>query len=141
MNTHTYEIVDGMSSLFIATDQLICRSAALRHPHIQVDVWGPGWAGYNASLPISVNVNRRAYRIAQLEASRAEFMSRQADRTRARESAGEWMGRATGRNGRVQETEAGETVGEEVWERPAWVKDGHDEDCGVLKWDIVWTIS
>ena len=56
MNTHTYEIVD----------------AALRHPHVIADVWGPGWAGYNRSVPLSENVRRRAWRVAELEASRRD---------------------------------------------------------------------
>ncbi|WVQ79250.1 hypothetical protein IAT38_001346 [Cryptococcus sp. DSM 104549] len=65
MNTHTYEIVD----------------AALRHPHLIVDVWGPGWAGYDRSIPLSANVRKRAHRLSQLEKSRAA----------AGEGNGEWV--------------------------------------------------
>lgn len=45
MNTHTYELVD----------------AALRHPLIDVDVWGPKWKHWNASLSVAENVRRRSW--------------------------------------------------------------------------------
>lgn len=56
MNTHTYEIVD----------------AAIRHPHIaRLDVWGPKWRYWDASVPVSENIRRRMWWIWELEGRRA----------------------------------------------------------------------
>ena len=108
MNTHTYEIVD----------------AALRHPHVTVDVWGPGWAGYDRSVPLSENVRRRAWRIAQLEESKAEH---------SRRKEGWWeyeMGkykrkmrgqRDGGDAGKGQGVASGHLEKPREWVKPGWV--------------------
>nr|XP_019043618.1 hypothetical protein I302_08198 [Kwoniella bestiolae CBS 10118]OCF22548.1 hypothetical protein I302_08198 [Kwoniella bestiolae CBS 10118] len=104
MNTHTYEIVD----------------AALRHPQLSVDVWGPGWEGYDRSIPLSANIRKRAHRLAQLESSRRKFEEEQ--------------------NVKKQEM-VEESEEEEQWVKPGWydeIPDGCNADVG---FDIVFTIS
>ena len=68
MNSHTYEIVDGEYALLLRslTDMVVC-AAALRIPHLKVDVWGPGWAGYDRHLSLSTNIRRRQCRLSELE--------------------------------------------------------------------------
>ena len=108
MNTHTYEIVD----------------AALRHSNAIVDVWGPGWKGYNSSEPLSVNIKRRQNRIHQIESSEADYAA-EAQRRKARG----WFAR----------TEEAEM---EPWSIPDWAVDQENQHiCGEVKFDIVWTIS
>ncbi|OWZ54426.1 hypothetical protein C349_03544 [Cryptococcus neoformans var. grubii Br795] len=102
MNTHTYEIVD----------------AALRHPHLIVDVWGPGWAGYNKSIPLSANIRKRAHRVSQLEKSKNEFEKKQ----------------------RKKRGNLAEGAEQEVWQRPAWL-DVVPDECSDVRYDVVLTIS
>ncbi|ADV22474.1 Hypothetical Protein CGB_E3050W [Cryptococcus gattii WM276] len=102
MNTHTYEIVD----------------AALRHPHLIVDVWGPGWAGYNRSIPLSANIRKRAHRVSQLEKSKAEFEKKQRNK-----------------RGNLAEGEEQET-----WQTPDW-PDVVPDECSDVRYDVVLTIS
>lgn len=108
MNTHTYEIVD----------------AALRHPNVIVDVWGPGWKGYDKAIPLSLNLKRRQYRIHQLEKSKEDYelaVSR-------KKGGGRWFGEQ-------QEQDVGE------WVEPEWTCTDEENECGEVKFDIVWTIS
>lgn len=102
MNTHTYEIVD----------------AALRHPHLIVDVWGPGWAGYNKSIPLSANIRKRAHRVSQLEKSKNEFEKKQ----------------------RKKRGNLAEGAEQEVWQRPDWL-DVVPDECSDVRYDVVLTIS
>lgn len=102
MNTHTYEIVD----------------AALRHPHLIVDVWGPGWAGYNKSIPLSANIRKRAHRVSQLEKSKVEFEKKQ----------------------RKKRENLAEGAEQEVWQRPDWL-DVVPDKCSDVRYDVVLTIS
>ncbi|BEJ14168.1 hypothetical protein CspHIS471_0313420 [Cutaneotrichosporon sp. HIS471] len=129
MNTHTYEIVD----------------AALRHPNVIVDVWGPGWAGYDWNVPLSVNVKRRANRIAQLETSRAEHTAA-AIRTRQAAARERW---ASERNNWFRMfAQAPPPVTDmpneesdfEPWTTPEWIE-RVDECNDAVRYDIVWTIS
>ncbi|WVQ75041.1 hypothetical protein IAR50_004650 [Cryptococcus sp. DSM 104548] len=103
MNTHTYEIVD----------------AALRHPGLIVDVWGPGWAGYDRSIPLSANIRKRSHRTSQLEKSKEAF-------------------------GRQRETQRGKkkqvTEEDEIWVKPDWPS-GVPEECSDVRFDVVLTIS
>jgi hypothetical protein len=110
MNTHTYEIVD----------------AALRHPNAIVDVWGPGWKGYDISLPVSVNVKRRQQRIHQLEQSKTEH-----EIARFSQKGGAWFG--------TRVDSQGEEVGE--WVEPEWIVSDEPVGCGPVRYDIVLTIS
>jgi len=114
MNTHTYEIVD----------------AALRHPNAIVDVWGPGWKNYDRSVPLSVNLKRRQKRIQQIERSKAEYEAEKVRRLRKG-----WYAR----------TEQAEM---EPWMQPEWedidgetTDSGEGDECGDVRFDIVWTIS
>lgn len=147
MNTHTYELVD----------------AALRHPSIQVDVWGPGWAGYDASLPLSVNVKRRSWRIYRLEKARKEWERRvrtwEAEvEERMREISGrawwDWADvrdvmqskmtvRGSGRGLLLDGVEVTRMKGYPgKFIPPEWGENEEDQDCNdQVKWDIVWTIS
>ncbi|BEI83334.1 hypothetical protein CcaverHIS002_0312020 [Cutaneotrichosporon cavernicola] len=129
MNTHTYEIVD----------------AALRHPNVIVDVWGPGWAGYDWDVPLSVNVKRRANRIAQLEASRTEHTAAAA---RARQAAArerwasernDWFRKSA--HPQPQATDVSNEESDfEPWNTPEWIE-RVDECNDAVRYDIVWTIS
>lgn len=47
MNTNTYEIID----------------AAIRHPQIDIDIWGPYWSGWDPTVPVSENVRRRSWKM------------------------------------------------------------------------------
>ena len=113
--------------------------AALRHPHVQVDVWGPGWAGYNASLSLSANVRRRAHRHDHLELSnfdqaerqRLRSLNRQA-RLRLQRSSSYWWSVLSVLAPPEPETD-------EIWSIPAW--EDAPAGCGTFRWDIVWTIS
>lgn len=105
MNTHTYEIID----------------AALRHPHIITDVWGPGWAGYDRSVPLSENVRRRAWRVAHLEESQRAHERKKA----------EWWDYKMGNVKRKLRGERGAKADKEKkaevsdpgdWQRPEWGK-------------------
>jgi len=108
MNTHTYEIVD----------------AALRHPNAIVDVWGPGWKGYNKSEPLSINIKRRQNRIHQIESSLADHTV-EVERRKVKG----WFAR----------TEEAEM---QPWSMPAWdIETDEKPTCGPVKFDIAWTIS
>ncbi len=110
MNTHTYEIVD----------------AALRHPNVIVDVWGPGWKGYNKSLPLSVNIKRRQNRVHQMEQSRKSY-----EASRIEKKGGSWFG---------TRMEDGEAFGD--WIEPEWIfGDEENAECGPIHFDAVLTIS
>ncbi|WVR08129.1 hypothetical protein IAU60_005175 [Kwoniella sp. DSM 27419] len=133
MNTHTYEIVD----------------AALRHPHISVDVWGPGWAGYDRSIPLSANVRKRAHRLAQLETSKAEFEHRQELERMEKEEElkvrrkKEWLSRRFEIS--RPPVEGGDLLEdgleEELWDRPPWDEAVPEECSSDVQFDIVFTIS
>ncbi|WWD20263.1 hypothetical protein CI109_104739 [Kwoniella shandongensis] len=132
MNTHTYEIVD----------------AALRHPHLIVDVWGPGWAGYDRSIPLSANIRKRAHRIAQLESSKADFEKIQREQADEKEKERkwrekrEWLSRTfevTRAPVRGDEVVMGEEE-EERWARPEWNEEV-PEECSEVRFDVVLTIS
>ncbi|ODN78592.1 hypothetical protein L202_04199 [Cryptococcus amylolentus CBS 6039] len=103
MNTHTYEIVD----------------AALRHPGLIVDVWGPGWAGYDRSIPLSANIRKRSHRISQLEKSKEAFEKKR----RNIRSKGKQV---------VEESE--------IWVKPEWLSTVPYE-CSDVRFDVVLTIS
>ena len=108
MNTHTYEIVD----------------AALRHPNAIVDVWGPGWKGYNKSEPLSTNIKRRQNRIWQIESSLSDHAAEVARRAE---------------KGWFPRTEEAELP---PWSQPEWTVDpAEEQSCGNVRFDIVWTIS
>lgn len=126
MNTHTYEIVD----------------ASLRHPGVITDVWGPGWAGYNKSVPLSENVRRRAWRVAQMEESKEAYEARRKARFDGqmkvfmRRLKGDWDF-ANVQSVPVSEEEEGEA---EQWAAPEW--EGDDGACHpTVQFDVVWTIS
>lgn len=40
----------------LASDRV---DAALAHPRVEVDVWGPGWAKWDDALPLSENLAHR----------------------------------------------------------------------------------
>ena len=112
MNTHTYEIVD----------------AALRHPNVVTDVWGPGWKGYDRSIPLSENIKRRQQRVYQVEKSKLDHQ----EATIKRKS-GNWFG--------TRMEDKGEEIGE--WVQPEWDLDNLNQttECGPIHFDIVLTIS
>lgn len=117
MNSHTYEIVD----------------AALRHPQVIVDVWGPGWAGYDWDVPLSVNVKRRANRVAHFEGVRAEYDA-------PVERAGEEGGREWPSMFPRSLVSPPSDDGAEAGTVPAW--DEYVDSCNDrVRYDIVWTIS
>ncbi|ORY34796.1 hypothetical protein BCR39DRAFT_461978 [Naematelia encephala] len=117
MNTHTYEIVD----------------AAIRHPHTTVDVWGPGWAGYDRSVPLSTNIRRRQRRLEQLAIAKAEFEADQEERRKEVGRQNRWA-RWT--------TKPLEVFVEKHFVAPPWPDWATEEDtCGDENFDIVWTIS
>lgn len=107
-----------------------------------VDVWGPGWAGYDWAVPLSVNIKRRANRIAELEASEAEH--NQTIQTQRREHAqakAKWRRRKDSWWGRFlahEDEPAG--VPEDAWVKPAW--DTFNDNCNPqVQFDFAWTIS
>lgn len=139
MNTHTYELID----------------AALRHPHLTVDVWGPHWAGYDPTLPVSTNLKRRAWRVYRLEQAKREWTEAVrlyeldvAEREKRVEEK-RWWSWADIRHRPVQKVEQvameaddERPVGPGEWVQPVWeVKDGDGECHESLKWDVAWTIS
>lgn len=76
MNTHTYEIVD----------------AALRHPLVDVDVWGPKWKHWDPSLSVAENVRRRSWASeVSDESGLAESTRDDADPDSKLVAAGDWM--------------------------------------------------
>ncbi|EIW71580.1 hypothetical protein TREMEDRAFT_27838 [Tremella mesenterica DSM 1558] len=128
MNTHTYELVD----------------AALRHPNVIVDVWGPKWAGWNSSLPLSANIKRRQRRIAQLETSKRiwESEKQMEEERRKRKDRGWWFGFGDpGRPPGIEEEEESQ----QEWVKPPWITEDENEEgeqaCGEVVFDIAWTIS
>ncbi|WWD04530.1 hypothetical protein V865_002600 [Kwoniella europaea PYCC6329] len=133
MNTHTYEIVD----------------AALRHPQIIVDVWGPGWEGYDRSIPLSANIRKRAHRIAQLEQSKKDHEEQQNMRKVEREremqlkNKKEWYSRRleVTRSPTDEIAEAVEEGEEEEWSKPAWYEETPEGCNSDIKFDIVFTVS
>ena len=114
----------------------------MRHPNTIVDVWGPGWAGWDRTLPLSVNVRRRAHRIAQLEASKRDWEEdqRRAELGRGKQAKREWWStfaettRAPNAPPRMEEAE------QAVWEKPEWSTEDVQE-CSSTTFDLVWTIS
>jgi hypothetical protein len=138
MNTHTYEIVDGEFTHSYGRAKL--NIAALRHPNIITDVWGPGWKGWDNALTISGNAERRARRIEQLERSKAEHEELQRRRRLARQREVErvqaWAKWTFGMSKLV----IPEDIEVQPWEAPQWL-DAYEEGCGSVKWEIVWTIS
>ncbi|KAK4686530.1 hypothetical protein P7C73_g3598, partial [Tremellales sp. Uapishka_1] len=120
MNTHTYEIID----------------AAFRHPHITVDVWGPSWAGYNRSIPLSENVRRRAHRIAQLERSKEQWELEKWQKNEEREAIIEKERRRWWSSSKVDVP----PLGDSDWVAPEW-DDTLDAACGPVQFEIVWTFS
>ncbi|KAK8849636.1 hypothetical protein IAR55_004971 [Kwoniella newhampshirensis] len=133
MNTHTYEIVD----------------AALRHPHLNVDVWGPNWAGYNRSIPLSANIRKRAHRLAQLEKSKKEFEESQKREAEEKEKERKWRAKRERLSRSLEVTRSplqkkdDEEMEEddEVWIRPEWNADVPEECNSEVEFDIVLTIS
>ncbi|WWC92732.1 uncharacterized protein L201_007691 [Kwoniella dendrophila CBS 6074] len=133
MNTHTYEIVD----------------AALRHPHLIVDVWGPGWEGYNRSIPLSHNVRNRQNRIARLEQSKEEFDQNQIQKTLEMENKltiqkkREWISRRfeVTRSPQSESPVLDEGSIEAEWAKPPWSNEYPDECNEQTKFDVVFTIS
>ena len=117
MNTHTYEIVD----------------AALRHPDILIDVWGPGWKGYDPALPLSVNVKRRQARLSQLERSRRENDDAVEEKRR--------MGLVPEQNypHASRRPDAPEAVDER--QDPPWNELDDETICGDMIFEAAWTIS
>jgi hypothetical protein len=114
--------------------------AALRHPNIITDVWGPGWKGWDNGLTISGNAKRRARRIEQIERSKAEYEEQQRLRAQARQREVErkqaWAKWTLGMSRMVLPEE----IEYPPWQLPQWLDD-YDEGCGPVKWEIVWTIS
>ncbi|WVQ95996.1 hypothetical protein IAU59_003096 [Kwoniella sp. CBS 9459] len=133
MNTHTYEIVD----------------AALRHPQIIVDVWGPGWAGYDRSIPLSANIRKRAHRLAQLEASQADYETQRSIKQQEREESRKSAERKERMSRRLEVTRSPieksdmevEEESVDQWIRPQW-QEGVPEECNMdVKFDVVLTVS
>ena len=148
MNTHTYEIVDG-KAVVLAYERYLAHTlvAALRHPHVQVDVWGPGWSGYNDLLPLSVNVRRRQHRLVQLVKARRDFEERivlqhveYAKKRRKRER-WEWWTSWITRKRRLSPLELIKEAEESIekWVDPEW--EDAPAICGDKCFDLVWTIS
>ncbi|WWC65775.1 uncharacterized protein I303_108397 [Kwoniella dejecticola CBS 10117] len=125
MNTHTYEIVD----------------AALRHPHLIVDVWGPGWEGYDRSIPLSANIRKRAHRIAQLEKSKRDFEDEQESLRMEREKKRKisWLKPTSYFVDQTQVDPLEEEVQE--WVKPDWTAEVPEECNKDVSFDIVFTIS
>ncbi|WRT69629.1 uncharacterized protein IL334_006618 [Kwoniella shivajii] len=132
MNTHTYEIVD----------------AALRHPHLIVDVWGPGWEGYDRSIPLSANIRKRSHRISQLEKSKKEFdlakskTKEDKEKEIKRLAKREWISRRleVTRSPTIDNGIENIEDEEEIWTKPNW-SDQIPEECSDVKFDVVFTIS
>ena len=141
MNTHTYEIVDGelyTMCLWNITHRLT-PVAALRHPNIITDVWGPGWAGYDRSIPLSVNIRHRQRRVAHLEQSKAQHNAAVA-KSLARNEKGrrkEWWGWLPSQLSTFTPEDTPTEPMLDDWDETEWVLD----DCGSLRFDVVWTIS
>jgi hypothetical protein len=74
-----------MVSYLLPSSWITLILAALRHPNIITDVWGPGWKGWDNGLTISGNAKRRARRIEQIERSKAEYEEQQRLRAMARQ--------------------------------------------------------
>lgn len=97
-------------------------TAALRHPDLEVDVWGPGWSGYDPQAALSVNIKRRQNRLAQLE----RVKSAQEGTKRGSETSSQVAGQ--------QSMEKSEDERLLPW-------DENEERCGYVRFDLVWTIS
>jgi len=114
--------------------------AALRHPNIITDVWGPGWKGWDNGLTISGNSACRARRIEQLERSKAEYEEQLRLRALARQKEVEksqaWAKWTLGMSRMVLPEETDYPL----WQEPQW-SEQYEEGCGPVKWEIVWTIS
>lgn len=136
MNTHTYEIVDS----------------AFRHPLIaRVDVWGPGWNGWDPDLDLGENVRRRMWRVSELDrvADERERKTRRAEQGqqvvgKQREEdnwAGMW--KASDEHTHLEESNAEETTVEDGVKMGSWLEaiGSVPEGCPAQGFDLVWTIS
>jgi len=89
---------------------------------------------------MSVNVQRRARRIEQLERSKADHAEQVRRHALAKEKAAarqatwaKWtFGLVSGHL--PDDSEVGD------WTAPDWLQD-YGEDCGSVRWEVVWTIS
>lgn len=151
MNSHTYEIIDGeyITHAFCSEPDTPL-TAALRHPGLMIDVWGPHWTGYNLSLPLSVNVRRRAHRVQQLEISKKEWEAEKVASERERRDAAE-ASRASRRLRRWAEVTRAPTPMEDnpepntfeildAWDIPPW-EENINEGCADVSFEIVRTFS
>lgn len=138
MNTHTYEIVDS----------------ALRHPLIsRVDVWGPGWNGWDPEVNIGENVRRRMWRVSEIDkvAKKKEMDERRARAGeqvvgRQRED-NDWAGiwKDSDHQVRLEEqaSEMEKSTVEDGVKMGKWLEvvEGVAEGCPAEGFDLVWTIS
>lgn len=120
-------------------------AAALRHENVIVDVWGPGWAGYDWDVPLSTNVKRRANRVASLEASLVEHqemirIGKEEKERQARERlARSWYQTLFG-SSQDEEEEEPEDDAPPPFVQPPWTS-FHEECSPAVRFDAVWTIS
>lgn len=92
-----------------------------------MDVWGPGWAGYDWDVPLSTNVKRRANRVAALEASREEMEEKA-------------YYDHLGRTKLSEDGAADATEPERAFVPPTWT--AFDDSCSSeVRYDVVLTIS
>lgn len=134
MNTHTYEIVDSL----------------LRHPLVsKVDVWGPGWNGWDNDIDIGENVRRRMWRVWQLE-NTSDGQEANASKWSKRH----FISRITGASADQDETRRHE---KRDFEEPSTPPPRRGSDMSMKEWlqtsnavpdgcpaqgfDLVWTIS
>lgn len=138
MNTHTYEIVDS----------------ALRHPLIsRVDVWGPGWNGWDPEVNIGENVRRRMWRVSEIDKvtkgkDTDERRARAGEQVVGRQREGDdWSGIWKDWDHQVrmeqQSSELEKSTVEDGVKMGKWLEvvEGVAEGCPAEGFDLVWTIS
>jgi hypothetical protein len=89
---------------------------------------------------MSINVQRRARRIEQLERSKAEYGERKLVNALAKEQAtarqAAWAKWTFG----LVKLSLPDDPEIEDWKAPEWLE-SYGEDCGPVQWEVVWTIS
>lgn len=126
------------------TPVIVCISdaaAAIRHPNVIVDVWGPGWSGYDWNVTLSTNVKRRANRLADIELHK-EVHGKNAEAARKEYLRDQWANnRKEWARRFLDVTRAPEPSDYQVpFQAPSW--EHFDDECSsTVAYDIVWTFS
>lgn len=133
MNTHTYEIID----------------AALRHPLVDVDVWGPKWKDWDPELTVAENIRRRGWKgISKRKHNEEDESPAGPEHSKARTTASlgreqdDWVSALKLVDSAVPSHDDDEATDEkDPGDVPNWPEEGIEDGCPSNPFDMVWTIS